>query len=99
MSAFTCPVCAGELRETARLGVAIDTCTRCRGVWLDRGELEKLAAAMGAGDEPRKGFLQGALDTLNDRTDRRRYEDDDDAYRRHDRKPYKKRRSLLDFFD
>jgi Zn-finger nucleic acid-binding protein len=34
------------MREMVREGVTIDTCTQCRGVWLDRGELEKLAAAL-----------------------------------------------------
>jgi len=34
------------MREMVREGVTIDTCTQCRGVWLDRGELEKLAGAL-----------------------------------------------------
>lgn len=96
MSALTCPVCAGELRESARHGILIDTCTRCRGVWLDRGELEKLAA-MGGSDE-RKGFLKGTWDDPSDRT-RHRDDDDDDDRRYRSGKPYKKRKSLLDFFD
>ena len=37
-----CPRCAEELHETPKSGVLIDVCPRCRGVWLDRGELEKL---------------------------------------------------------
>lgn len=37
-----CPVCNVELRLTDRQGVEIDYCPQCRGVWLDRGELEKL---------------------------------------------------------
>lgn len=98
MKTLTCPVCAGDLRETARQGILIDTCTRCRGVWLDRGELEKLAAAIGAGDDTRKGFLQGTLDSLTDRPRRRGYDDDGDPRPRHGQ-PYKSRKSLLDFFD
>ena len=46
MSVLTCPVCSGQMREMVREGVTIDTCTQCRGVWLDRGELEKLAGAL-----------------------------------------------------
>ena len=34
------------MKEVSRSGVVIDTCTRCRGVWLDRGELENLAAVV-----------------------------------------------------
>lgn len=42
MSALSCPVCQGAMREVTKEGVQIDTCGQCRGVWLDRGELEKL---------------------------------------------------------
>jgi len=38
----SCPVCTTELRANDRQGIEIDHCPRCRGVWLDRGELEKL---------------------------------------------------------
>ena len=37
--AMICPSCGGELVELDRSGVRIDACRRCRGVWLDRGEL------------------------------------------------------------
>ncbi len=37
-----CPVCNVELRIADRQGVEIDYCPQCRGVWLDRGELDKI---------------------------------------------------------
>jgi Zn-finger nucleic acid-binding protein len=37
-----CPECNIDLMMTERQGVEIDYCTRCRGVWLDRGELDKI---------------------------------------------------------
>jgi hypothetical protein len=38
-----CPVCKSvELVMTDRQGIEIDYCPTCRGVWLDRGELDKL---------------------------------------------------------
>jgi len=38
-----CPVCASvDLVMTDRQGVEIDYCPQCRGIWLDRGELDKL---------------------------------------------------------
>ncbi|MCL6611982.1 MAG: zf-TFIIB domain-containing protein [Peptococcaceae bacterium] len=41
-----CPACGTvEMHEVAKQGVLIDVCPRCRGVWLDRGELEKLLSA------------------------------------------------------
>ena len=37
-----CPVCEIELNMTERSGIEIDYCPQCRGVWLDRGELDKI---------------------------------------------------------
>lgn len=38
-----CPVCPEEkLMMTDRQGIEIDYCPSCRGVWLDRGELDKI---------------------------------------------------------
>jgi len=37
-----CPVDATTLQMTDRQGIEIDYCPSCRGVWLDRGELDKL---------------------------------------------------------
>lgn len=37
-----CPVCGVELRTAERHGIEIDYCPRHRGIWLDRGELEKI---------------------------------------------------------
>ena len=39
---MTCPKCHGEMRQYERSGVMVDQCTECRGIFLDRGELEKL---------------------------------------------------------
>jgi len=38
-----CPKCGGDLTEVVFRGIKIDRCTSCNGVWLDDGELEKLA--------------------------------------------------------
>lgn len=37
-----CPIDGQELAITERQGIEIDYCPKCRGVWLDRGELDKL---------------------------------------------------------
>lgn len=39
---FACPVCKVSLVMSDRQGVEIDYCPECRGVWLDRGELDKI---------------------------------------------------------
>jgi uncharacterized protein len=42
MNAY-CSRCVGtQLRPRIREGIEVDVCPSCRGVWLDRGELEKL---------------------------------------------------------
>ena len=48
---MACPVDGSTLVMSERSGIEIDYCPTCRGVWLDRGELEKLMAA--ATDEGR----------------------------------------------
>ena len=37
-----CPACKVDLVMTERKDVEIDYCPKCRGVWLDRGELDKI---------------------------------------------------------
>jgi len=41
-SSLPCPLCAVPLVMSERQGVEIDYCPQCRGVWLDRGELDKI---------------------------------------------------------
>jgi uncharacterized protein len=45
MQQMTCPKCHGDMRMYERSGVTVDQCTECRGIFLDRGELEKLFEA------------------------------------------------------
>ena len=45
---LTCPKCRGVMRSYERNGIQIDQCTECRGVFLDRGELELLMDAEAA---------------------------------------------------
>ena len=39
---MNCPVCNITLNLSERQGIEIDYCPQCRGVWLDRGELDKI---------------------------------------------------------
>ncbi len=45
---LTCPKCHGPMRTYERNGVHVDQCTECRGIFLDRGELERLIDAENA---------------------------------------------------
>lgn len=70
--ALTCPKCQGPMRTYERSGVVIDQCTECRGIFLDRGELERLIDAETAHYDPAgpgQGRDPGSDDDLDDRSD------------------------------
>ena len=71
-----CPVCNVELRIAERQGVEIDYCPQCRGVWLDRGELDKIIACA-------ESQVSRAQEQDEDEDDR--YEDRD-SHQSHDRR-------------
>lgn len=48
MSTLTCPKCSGTMRQYERSGVTVDQCEQCQGLFLDRGELERLTDAEAA---------------------------------------------------
>ncbi|MFN8379612.1 MAG: zf-TFIIB domain-containing protein [Anaerolineae bacterium] len=99
-----CPVDGIELMMTSRSGVEIDYCPQCRGVWLDRGELDKLIERAEAAMERRAG--KAAAPAYGDRYSEPapyRYDDDDDRRRSYpDReydKPKRKRSVFGEMFD
>jgi Zn-finger nucleic acid-binding protein len=55
---LTCPKCHGTMRTYERNGVHVDQCSECRGIFLDRGELDRLIDAENAwhgGDQSAPG--------------------------------------------
>lgn len=46
---MNCPVCDGRLKAIEKFGVEVDICPDCKGVWLDRGELEKILEMVAQG--------------------------------------------------
>jgi Zn-finger nucleic acid-binding protein len=96
MPLIVCPNDSASMQTVQRSGVEFDFCPTCRGVWLDRGELEKLMAASQP-DEIQQ-------DPARDR-DPRRYEvqrrDRADAYRDDDQDRYRRKKgfNLFDIFD
>ena len=77
MDGMKCPMCDVELHIAERHGIEIDYCPKCRGVWLDRGELDKI--------------IERA--TWSDRYDDERYRHyDEDDYRDKDRDEYRNRK-------
>ncbi|MGE0723495.1 MAG: zf-TFIIB domain-containing protein [Alphaproteobacteria bacterium] len=49
MPLLMCPNCNVSTQSIQRRGIEIDMCPQCRGVWLDRGELEKILEMEQAG--------------------------------------------------
>jgi hypothetical protein len=80
---MNCPIDGTELLITHRQNIEIDYCPKCRGIWLDRGELDKLIE--------RSSAAQGSREPERDRRDERRYDDDDRYY-----KGKRKRSSFLE---
>jgi uncharacterized protein len=52
---FDCPRCGASLTMSERQGIEIDYCPQCRGVWLDRGELDKIIERTGVVQGPPPG--------------------------------------------
>ncbi|MBD3760096.1 zf-TFIIB domain-containing protein [Sphingomonadaceae bacterium G21617-S1] len=57
---MNCPVCAVPLTMSNRQNVEIDYCPQCRGVWLDRGELDKIIERSAAELVPAAAPVQAA---------------------------------------
>lgn len=90
---MNCPVCQVPLQISERQGIEIDYCPRCRGIWLDRGELDKLIERSAAWESGRAQDDRG-------RREREEYRERDDDYRHGYGYRGKKRRSFLgDLFD
>lgn len=57
---MVCPKCQGLLRTVERQGLRIEQCERCRGIFLDHGELEQLLSAeqhfYGGGHDPSHAY-------------------------------------------
>ena len=100
---LVCPKCQGLMRTYERSGVTVDQCSDCRGIFLDRGELERLVDA-------EQGW-QRSHSAPRDRDDERerdrgrsipmpfgdKYDDDDDDRRRYGEGQHKRRKKS--FFD
>jgi Zn-finger nucleic acid-binding protein len=90
-----CPKCDIVLSITDRQGIEIDYCPQCRGVWLDRGELDKIIERTAEQETPKKN-LYGDDDYDNRRDSRSQ---DSGRYFEGDNKRPKKKSGWGDFFD
>ena len=79
-----CPIDDTDLVMTERQGIEIDYCPRCRGIWLDRGELDKLIERAAPANPQRP-----------DASDRGRQEAPPYRAQHHEQPHYRKRRESL----
>ena len=68
-----CPTCNVNLQMSERQGVEIDYCPQCRGVWLDRGELDKIIEKAAPGEQKGNSAQETTANT-------RGYHDNDSDY-------------------
>jgi len=92
-----CPKCQGLMRTYERSGVTVDQCADCRGIFLDRGELERLVDA-------EQGWQRGSAASSERDDERGRqqsipnpFKDHDDDDRRYSEGSKKRRKKS--FFD
>jgi uncharacterized protein len=87
-----CPICGTDLVMAERQGVEIDYCPQCRGVWLDRGELDKILERSLSMEQPRSVVPRTRHEDAH-------YHYDDDRYDDDKRYPQKKKNWLGEVFD
>jgi len=85
---MNCPICNVTLLLAEKQGVDIDYCPQCRGIWLDKGKLEKITDKMSSSNSPHH---EGG------------YVSDSQHYNKHDDHHYpdgqRRKKGLFDFFD
>ena len=100
-----CPVCkTNDLMMSDRQGVEIDYCPECRGVWLDRGELDKIierslaSAAPLPSAVPEQSYREADHFSSHDKKHGHGHDDHHDSKHGYG-KSYKKKSFLKDIFD
>ncbi len=74
---MNCPVCDARMRTVEKYSVEVDICPDCKGVWLDRGELDKILDAVGNVSAPERIGDRPVVRDSRDHDDH-----DDDSHRR-----------------
>ncbi|SPD73565.1 conserved hypothetical protein [uncultured Desulfobacterium sp.] len=87
---MNCPICSVQLVMSERQGIEIDYCPKCRGVWLDRGELDKIIERS-VSEPPQAQYRESGYASHKDHHGKGHHGD----HYGH----YKKRSFLLDLFD
>lgn len=83
---MNCPVCNVALVMSDKQGVEIDYCPKCRGVWLDRGELDKIIERSTPEGQSRFYGSNQSFNQHHDDDDHRKYPRNNDNYEHHKQK-------------
>jgi Zn-finger nucleic acid-binding protein len=100
-----CPIDGSDLVMAERQGVEIDYCSKCRGIWLDRGELDKIierseaASPQASFVPPRSGTAPQPDYPKSDDDNRYGRQSDDDHRRPHNSRDKKRKSFLGELFD
>lgn len=98
-----CPNCSETLLMTERNNIEIDYCPSCRGIWLDKGELDKMLeyAEQKYSSSEQQGQNQNQYNQQQSykKYDNDHYKQDHQKHNPHYQKPYKKKGFLGDLFD
>jgi hypothetical protein len=91
---MNCPVCNVTLAISEKQGIEIDYCPKCRGIWLDRGELDKIIERS-ASEGQNRFFSPGqSFHKHSNDHDHRNYQGDQNYYGHRKQKNW-----LSDLFD
>ena len=101
---MNCPVCKTDLKIADRQGIEVDYCPQCRGVWLDRGELDKIIdralGEIGGGQSQPASRVHLDGDGDDDHRDHDHDDHDDNDQRYRGQHKSRRRKSLLgELFD
>ncbi|MBF7995490.1 zf-TFIIB domain-containing protein [Rahnella laticis] len=94
-----CPVCKeSQLVMSERQGIEIDYCPDCRGVWLDRGELDKIIEKSAVIQQTERPSAPRYEEPAR-RDEHRHHSGHDNRGHYSSQKPYKKKSFLSELFD
>jgi uncharacterized protein len=97
---MNCPVCKIPLNLSERQGFEIDYCPQCRGVWLDRGELDKIIEKSLPVGPPRGENPSQYIPPVPEQTYQKHHENDRYYDQHHGHQGKKKHKSWLsEIFD
>ena len=102
MANLICPKCRADMASYERNGVTVDQCTECRGLFLDRGELDHLIAAesaWAAAPATQPASYQGSQPAQSYPPQGYQQSDQNQSYNPRYDKKHKKRSFFEDLFD